>query len=197
MIWKLFGERLDGWTNEDHPTETIPGDASTLPNGSSANQADLDFVASTAHPAGGMTSLTMEQKMLFARWIDLGAPLDVSASYGRNLGWFTDDNRPTLTISQPRQGVNTSPVTEIVVGLADAYTGVDLSSLSIKADFSVNGHVANTELSQFFTHLGGGVYRMPINIPLVIDALDKKIMAEVRDMQGNVTRQGVRFYTAD
>ena len=43
LLWKIFGRRLDGWTNADHPTESVPGDASTLPAGASANDADLDF----------------------------------------------------------------------------------------------------------------------------------------------------------
>ena len=30
LIWKIFGQRLDGWTNDDFPTETVPGDPSTL-----------------------------------------------------------------------------------------------------------------------------------------------------------------------
>ncbi len=30
LVWKIFGERLDGWTNDDFPTETTPGDARTL-----------------------------------------------------------------------------------------------------------------------------------------------------------------------
>ena len=30
LIWKIYGRRLDGWTNDDFPTEKVPGDASTL-----------------------------------------------------------------------------------------------------------------------------------------------------------------------
>ena len=36
--------------------------------------------------------------MLFARWIDLGAPIDYAHS---SYGWFLDDLRPTLTLSLP------------------------------------------------------------------------------------------------
>ena len=25
LVWKVFGARLDGWTNADHPTESTPG----------------------------------------------------------------------------------------------------------------------------------------------------------------------------
>src|SRR5262249_47922318 len=30
LVWKIYGERLDGWTNDDFPTETTPGNAQTL-----------------------------------------------------------------------------------------------------------------------------------------------------------------------
>lgn len=197
LTWKIFGQRLDGWTNVDHPTETTPGDANSLPNGATANQADLDFIASAAHPAGGMTSLSMKQKMTFARWIDLGAPLDFSVDNGTNLGWFIDDNKPTLTISQPRQNVNDLPVTQIVIAVADAYTGIDLISLSIKADFVVNGHAANTELSGFFSAQGEGVYQLSLNSALAANTLERHILAEVKDNQGNVKRADLRFYTSN
>jgi hypothetical protein len=196
LTWKVFGQRLDGWSNADHPTESTPGDANTLPNGVSANSADLDFIASAAHPAGGMTSLSMKQKMTFARWIDLGAPLDVSVDNGTNLGWFIDDNKPTLTISQPQQNVNNTEVTKIVIAVADAYTGINLSSLSIKADFTVNSHAANTELSGFFTAMGDGVLQLNLDSPLPVNTLERHILAEVKDNQGNVKRVDLRFFTS-
>ena len=30
LIWKVFGKRLDGWTNDDFPSETVPGDKYSL-----------------------------------------------------------------------------------------------------------------------------------------------------------------------
>ena len=29
LIWKIFGERLDGFSNDDHPMEAVPGDPGT------------------------------------------------------------------------------------------------------------------------------------------------------------------------
>lgn len=73
LMWKLFGQRLDGWTTADHPTETVPGDASTLPPGASVNAADLDYTGTMMPPPGsGVAPLTIDEKMTFARWIDLG-----------------------------------------------------------------------------------------------------------------------------
>src|SRR5206468_9413499 len=51
LTWKLLGRRTDGWINDDFPTETVPGDASTLQlkgqpvanTSENRNKADLDF----------------------------------------------------------------------------------------------------------------------------------------------------------
>ncbi|MFI5073189.1 MAG: hypothetical protein ACHP8A_20140, partial [Terriglobales bacterium] len=43
LTWKIFGRRLDGWANGDHPTETVPGDPATLPASADPNTADLDY----------------------------------------------------------------------------------------------------------------------------------------------------------
>ncbi len=51
-MWKIFGARLDGWSNADHPTEIVPGDAATLPPGADPNAADLDYTG-TDHAAAG------------------------------------------------------------------------------------------------------------------------------------------------
>ena len=58
LIWKVFGRRCDGWTNEDFPTETTPGDPATLhlngepiPNTpQNRDRADLDFTGSAMPP---------------------------------------------------------------------------------------------------------------------------------------------------
>ena len=55
------------------------------------------------------------------------------------LGWFADDNRPTLAVSEPRPNGRAEALTEIRVGVADAYSGVKAGSLSITASFAVNG----------------------------------------------------------
>ncbi len=198
LIWKLFGERLDGWTNADHPTESVPGDANTLPPGANANEADLDFVASTAHPSGGMTGLTMAEKMTVARWIDLGAPIDLSVIRGNpGLGWFLDDLKPTLTISSPRPNFNEQPLTLLRFGLADANSGIDLSTLSIQANFPVNGRPADSELSDLVVNTADGIYQINLDAALPFDQSARHVRAEVADNQGNIKRVDVRFYTAN
>src|SRR6185437_1844424 len=99
LTWKIFGRRTDGWSNDDFPTETVPGDASTLHwkgkpianTSENLNRADLDFTGSAMPPpeavAGTYTGprgeeikvapLTDEDRLTLVRWIDLGCPIDL------------------------------------------------------------------------------------------------------------------------
>ena len=196
LTWKLFGERLDGWSNADHPTESVPGDANTLPVGANPNEADLDFIPSVAHPAGGMTSLSMAEKMAVARWIDLGAPIDQSVIRGNpGLGWFLDDLKPTLTISMPRPNVNLDPIEVLRFGMADGNSGIDLNSFSVQANFVVNGRPAMTELSDLVVNASDGIYEINLDNPLPVNQTERHLLAEVADYQGNIKRVDLRFYT--
>ena len=49
-----------------------------------------------------------------------------------------DDNRPTLTLTSPRPGVN-APLTRILVGMHDYDTGLDMDSFRVVADFPLDG----------------------------------------------------------
>jgi hypothetical protein len=188
LIWKVFGARLDGWTNADHPTESVPGDATTLPPGAHINDADLDFIPSTAHPAGGMAALTADQKITLARWIDLGCPINAGeGTANASYGWFLDDVRPTLTVSAPRPGLSHTPLTVIRVGVADAYTGVQPGSLSITATISIAGRAPGTQLADLAQPTGDGIYTITLPAPLT-SVPSARLYVQVRDGQGNVTR---------
>jgi uncharacterized repeat protein (TIGR01451 family) len=193
LVWKIFGERLDGWTNDDHPTETIPGNAATLPAGASPNEADIDFTGTIMPPPNsGVPPLTYEEKQLIARWIDLGAPINTGEQWEQgDFGWFLDTQRPTLAVSLPRPGVNAAPLTMIRVGVADAYTGIDPTSLSITADIPLAGRAAGAELADLAQPAGDGVYTLPIG-PLTHVAR-AHIYVEIADRQGNITRVARAF----
>jgi len=108
LVWKVFGRRLDGWTNADHPTETVPGNPGTLPPGAQPDDADLDFTGTIMPPPGSkVPPLTQDEKMTIARWVDLGCPIDLGwGNANARFGWFLDDLRPVLTVSLPRPGPN-------------------------------------------------------------------------------------------
>jgi len=199
LIWKIFGRRLDGWLNSDHPTESTPGVAATLPPGADRNAADLDYTGTAMPPPGSaVPGLSADEKMNFARWVDLGCPIKVGhleSPQAGALGWFLDENRPTLAVSSPRPNLNAGPLREIRLGLADAYTGVNVASLSVKADFAVNGRAAGAELADLATAVAPGVFTIPLSPPLPRLA-PSHLIASIADGQGNVTRTDVRFSIA-
>jgi len=197
LIWKIFGARLDGWTNADHPTESVPGDATTLPVGAIINEADLDYTGTIMPPPDSdVPPLTVDEQMRFARWVDLGCPINedeggASAAFG----WYLDDVRPTVALSSPRAGRNENAVAEIHIGLADAYTGVDLATLSITATVAINNRPAGTKLADLVTQSGDGIYTIALSTPLTL-VTDAHLYVQVADHQGNVTRVDRRFAVA-
>jgi len=208
LIWKVFGRRLDGWTNEDHPTESRPGDSASLPAGADPDLADLDFGGSIMPPPdSGIAPLSAEQKLTLARWVDLGCPIDgvgkdggdpsaeapgAEAASGSGYGWFLDEVRPTLTVSAPRAGLSREPLRFIRVGVADAYSGIQPDSLSIRLDQPLAGRPADAELADLAQPAGEGIFLVPIPEGLT-GAHRARLKVSVADRQGNVHRVTVTF----
>ena len=111
LAWMLAGKRLDGWTNERFPTETTPGDPTTLPAGASALSADLDYRIDHS-----MYVTDAERRAVFA-WIDLFVPIDTGG------GFFTDETRPAVTATNSNG--------RLLVGATDAYSGLKAGSLAV------------------------------------------------------------------
>jgi len=203
LIWKIFGERLDGWTNADHPTESIPGDAGSLPAGSQPNQADLDYSGDpmpppgAVHPVSGdpIVPLTQDERMLIATWIDLGCPVNVTEAAGQQrseFGWFLDDLRPTLTVSSPRAGTRFQPLTTLNLGAFDYYSGLDTGSMSVQADFAVNGRPAGAELFDLFQSTGDHIWSLTLDTP-ISTLPEGNLTVKAYDAAGNLTRIDRRF----
>ena len=192
LVWKVFGQRLDGWTNGDHPTEATPGDAASLPAGANANNADIDYIGTMMPPPGsGVPALSEDEKMTIARWIDLGAPITArdDTSYA---GYFADELKPTLTLASPRAGIAVTALNEIRIGMFDAYSGIDNASLSVVADFSVNGMPIGSELAPFFKETDASVWVMPLAQPLT-HLTNGHLTISVKDKAGNITTLTRRF----
>ncbi len=193
LVWKIFGERLDGWSNVDHPTAAIPGDASSLPGGGSQseiNLSDLDFSGTICPtPDSGVPPLTEDEKMTVARWIDLGAPITKQQP---GLGWFTDEIRPTLTVSSPRAGRNDGPLTLIRIGAHDFYTGLDDASFSVTADFEVDGNPPGTDLASSFRETGDHIWTLSLQNP-ILTLSRGELVVSISDNQGNVNELIRRF----
>jgi hypothetical protein len=136
--------------------------------------------------------LTDEDRRTIIRWIDLGCPIDLDPNYDpksarpRSYGWMGDDQRPTLTLTYPQAGVN-PPLTHILVGMADAYTGLDLKSFAVTADFALDGAWAGEDLAGRFRQVNPGVWEWRLSRPL--STLSRgKLTVSVSDRQGNVSR---------
>jgi hypothetical protein len=157
-MWKLAGARLDGWTNGQWPTETEPGNAATLPAGASAEMADLDYSDTANHSS----MLTEAEQRLIATWIDLGAPIDLGG------GYWQDETRPTLALK--------SVDGTLIVGAADAYSGLDAVQLEVTVNDSKLA-VAN---------IGDGRWQAPF-------AGAGLVVAKVKDNFGNWTELKLRF----
>lgn len=188
LTWKILGQRTDGWSNSDHPTESEPGNPATLPKGALPNDADLDYTGTIMPPVdSGVTPLTDTEKGNFIRWIDLGCPIDTANDTDKaGFGWYLDETRPTLTLASPRAG-NNGKLTSIVIGFDDYYTGINMESFSVLANFPIDEKPANTELGQYFKKSSQGVYEYVLNNSIV-ELKNAELTVSIKDKQGNINK---------
>jgi hypothetical protein len=118
----------------------------------------------------------------------LGCPIDTAKDTEREgFGWFLDETRPAHTMSMPRSGRNDKPLREIRVGFADAYTGIDINSFKLTADFDIGSYKAGDNLAGLFVEESTGIWEFTLKT--AIEHLNEGVIkSEVKDNQGNVTR---------
>jgi hypothetical protein len=75
----------------------------------------------------------------------------------------------------------------LLVGVSDYYTGLDLDSFRVTADFPVDGRAAGQNLAPKFRPTSPGVWELKLSQPLERLA-EGKIEVSVKDRQGNVAR---------
>ena len=136
-----------------------------------------------------MPPLTAEDRLTLVRWIDLGCPIDLDYDAdhpeARGYGWMLDDQRPTLTLTYPKAGANAG-LTRILVGMCDAYTGLDMSTFRVTADFALAETSAGDNLAAKFKPLSPGVWELKLDKPIT-DLAKGKLTVSVKDRQGNVS----------
>jgi hypothetical protein len=210
LVWKIFGERLDGFSNDDHPSEAKPGDGTLVLRGKKVDVAtnrhryDLDFTGSKMPPpdavkAGKVQALSDEDRRTIVRWIDLGCPIDLDFDPAhpdrRGYGWMLDDQRPTLTLTTPQPGRN-GALSRLLIGMHDAGSGLDMTLFRVVADFAVDGVPAGTDLASKCQPTTQGVWELRLKTPLK-DLPKGLLTVSVADRQGNVTRIDRRFSVRD
>jgi mono/diheme cytochrome c family protein len=201
LVWKVFGERLDGFHNDDFPSESKPGARDLVQRGRPVdlekNRArwDLDYTGSSMPPPeavkeGKVKPLSDEDRRTLVRWIDLGCPIDLDYDphhpEARGYGWMLDDNRPTLALTLPAAGKN-AELTRLLVGMHDYGSGIDMKTFKVTADFAIEGVPAGQDLAEKFRPKSQGVYELRLEKPL--RKLGRgKVTVSVADKLGNVSR---------
>ena len=196
LTWKIYGERLDGFSNDDVPSPTSDNPNELQWHGEPVDfqkyrdKFDLDYLGTQMPPpdavkAGKVQPLTDEDRRTIVRWIDLGCPIDFDHGKRVSRGWMLDDQRPTLTLTYPKRDTNTR-LSEIMVGLWDYGTGLKPGSMKVTASFSVDGKPAGTNLAAYMEPASQGVYVYKLKTPIT-SLKSGDIHVSVADNQGNVT----------
>jgi hypothetical protein len=206
LIWKVYGERLDGFTNDDIPSPPLDyeseNDVLEWCHRGSNKKWDVDHVGSVMPPPEAVAGtykgpdgrlikvapLSDEDKLTLSRWVDLGCPIDRAADEPdqSSLGWFLDEGRPTLTLTYPHAGANKEPLTRILFGMHDYGSGLDLASLSVTADFEIDG-IKPGEKAAKFKPLPDSRWEMRLQ-KAITDLPRGRVTVSVKDRQGNVSR---------
>jgi hypothetical protein len=210
LIWKVFGRRLDGFSNDDHPSEPEPGAGTLALRGKPVDLekfrhlADVDFTGREMPPREAVEGtyegpdgarirvepLSDEDRLTLVRWVDLGCPIDLDFDPARperrGFGWMCDDNRPVLSLAEPRAGEN-GPLDRILVGMHDYYSGLDEASFMVTASFPIAGSPAGENLVSRFRPLSQGVRALDLDPPAAPPA-GARITVSVKDRAGNVSR---------
>jgi hypothetical protein len=97
-----------------------------------------------------------------------------------------DDQRPTLALTSPAAGANPE-LSRILVGMHDSYTGLDLDSFQVVADFPVDGLEPGRDLAGKFRPTAPGVWELRLTTPIT-DLPQGKLTVSVKDRQGNINR---------
>lgn len=205
LIWKIYGQRLDGFHNDDiaSPPLDYESEKNVLEwcHQGKNKERDVDYVGSAMPPpeaiagtyktTAGQTvkvpPLSPEERLTLVRWIDIGCPIDVVYQPGqRGRGWMLDEGRPTLTLASPEAGASVKPFSRILLGMHDYASGLDLESLSVVADFEFDGVSAGQNLASKFKALSDSRWELTLSQP--IELLEHgNLVVSVKDRQGNLT----------
>jgi hypothetical protein len=204
LTWKIYGKRLDGFSNDDHPSEPKPGIGHFEHRGKRVDTShararyDLDYLGAAMPPPDAIRGafkgpdskpikvppLTDKAKRTLTRWIDLGCPIDLNPKYG----WHLDDDRPVLTLAEPIPS-HKGPLHCLRIGMNDYGSGLDLSTFTVTSTVEINGHLPGENLAPHFKQTTKGVWELPFKKPLPYLAIKAaRWTVSIRDKQGNETR---------
>jgi len=91
-----------------------------------------------------------------------------------------------LTLTYPRPGAN-ERLTRLLVGMHDYYTGLDMESFEVVADFPLDGVPAGQNLAKKFQALSDSRWELLLTKP-IMNLPKGKLIVAVKDKQGNTSR---------
>jgi hypothetical protein len=204
LIWKVYGQRLDGFDNDDLPSPKLnyhnEREVLNWCHRRDNKKMDVDYIGSIMPPAkavegtfeapdGGqikVAALSDQDKLTLVRWIDLGCPIDLSEEQAGG-GWMLDEGRPVLTLTHPVAETLAGPLDRILIGMFDTSTGLDLDTFSVTADFTVDEYPPGRNLAEHFRPLSDHRWEMKLLKP--IHTLSKgALTVSIKDRQGNISR---------
>jgi hypothetical protein len=181
LIWKVFGRRTDGLSNDQPAVEKKPA---------------INFRGNAMPPpeavkSGKVKPLSEEDRLTLVRWIDLGCPIDLTYDPAKpqaaGSGFFADRTLPALTVAIPQPGENREPLRRLLIGMHDQYSGLDMESFRVVADFVIAGVEPGQDLAAKFRQTNQGVWELQLEKPIA--GLAKgKVTVSVQDRQGNRSR---------
>ncbi|MBI4614647.1 MAG: hypothetical protein HY720_13635, partial [Planctomycetes bacterium] len=173
LIWKVFGRRLDGRTNE-------------------TREDDMDFEGGPCPPPEAVTKgtvrpLSNEDRRTLVRWTDTGAAIQVMGHppdpEAAGDSPFRDHLRPTLSIRPHPENSDGLP-RRIVLGVFDLDSGIDPKSLAVRVA-GPGGEALATDLAK----IDNG--RLEVPLPSGRETLE--LVVEVADRAGNRTTRQVIY----
>lgn len=207
LIWKVFGRRLDGFSNDDHPSESAPGAGDLVHHGESLDiqkhkaRQDLDFAGSIMPPPDAVAGtyvgpdgakikvepLSNEDRRTLVRWVDLGCPIDFDYEpthpERRGYGWQLDDSRPVLAVTL-LPGKERRAITGLRVGMHDFGSGLDLASFRVTASFPIGNVAAGEDLAGRFSKSADGIWEWRFS-ESVAKPEGGILTVSIKDQQGN------------
>ena len=224
LVWKVYGERLDGWTNDDVPSEVIHPDDPRFkeftwhdkPLPAIRNhllEGDIDYVGSEMPPRAAVEGtyrgpdgkpikvdpLSDEDRRAIVRWIDLGCPIDLHPQYNAEAvavahSGFSADDHRPTLTLVTTDAQTNGSFKRLLIGMHDFDSGLDMESFEVTADVAIDGVSAGTNLASRFKPLEGNRWEWKLSSTPMFDR--GTISVSVADNAGNRT-QVMRTFTAN
>jgi hypothetical protein len=132
--------------------------------------------------------------MKIARWVDLGAPIDLSGIIRTGgdpavVGFLEDDLRPTLSlVPSTGRAAAAGRLSRFVIGAYDLDSGIDPSTLSLTLDKPVGSSPAGTNLVAGQPIADGATLSVSLPATLDLTATSVTVTVQIKDRAGHLTR---------